>query len=273
MKLAIIAKGFVGRAVDYGFQNPRVKKYIVDPMGGMHITSLPKDIDVSFVCVPTPMSDTGEINSSIMEEVVDYLVTSTDGWIVIKSTVIPEIIERLAAKSYRVVYNPEFLMEKSANQDFVNPFMHVFGGEPRATKAVQEIYEHYSSCKPCPVYHMTAVDAAFVKYGINCFLASKVLWFNQFYDIVNRHQGNYGKIIRAIGTDQRVSPSHTSVPGFDGKKGFGGACFIKDSFAFLKFAEDFSVLREVIRQNQEYRKAYELDDREKAQNVRFDLKV
>jgi UDPglucose 6-dehydrogenase len=116
---------------------------------------------------------------------------------------------------------------------------------------------------------MTAEEASFVKYGINSFLASKVLWMNQFYDIVEKHGSNYNAIINAVSGDPRIGTSHTSVPGFDGKRGFGGACFPKDTAAFLNFAEDFSVLREVINANNDYRSGYDLDDREKMQNITY----
>ena len=110
-----------------------------------------------------------------------------------------------------------------------------------------------SNCKPCPVFHMTAKEASFVKYGINSFLATKVLWMNQFKDIVDNMGCNYNKIINAIGTDIRVGPSHTQVPGPEGKRGFGGACFPKDTQAFANFATPaFSVLEEVIKQYNSY---------------------
>lgn len=276
LRMAIVGHGFVGKAVDYGFSGNQVKKTIIDPKGGHSIDVLAtKDIDVTFVCVPTPMGNDGSIDSSIIESVLDYLRNSVSGLIVVKSTVTPDIIEKISAGiENRFVYNPEFLTEKSANEDFVNPIMHVFGGERQVTDRLERIYTKYSACKPCPVYHMSAVDASFVKYGMNCFLATKVLWFNQFFDIVENAGGNYNAIVGAIGTDRRIGSSHTSVPGFDGKRGYGLSCFPKDTNAFLKFANgDFSILKEVIQRNNEYRQAYELDDREKLHNIKFDLEV
>ena len=207
-----------------------------------------KDINFTFICVPTPMGPNGNIDSSIIENVIGELYEhNVTGIIVIKSTVTPNIIDHISKMTNYMVYNPEFLTEKSANEDFVNPFMHVFGGAPDFTTKLEELYKFYSLCKPCPTYHMTAVDASFVKYGINSYLASKVLWFNQFHDIVVDQNGNFGKIISAITADNRVGRSHTTVPGYDGKRGFGGACFPKDTSAFLNYTRsvglDFSMLR------------------------------
>jgi UDPglucose 6-dehydrogenase len=277
MKMAIIGHGFVGKAVDYGFNSSKITKFIIDPRYGTNIEDLSnEEIDISFICVPTPMQDDGNIDSSIVEECVQYLKHNVSGLIVIKSTVTPDILNKLinCVSASRIVYNPEFLMEKSANEDFVNPIMHIFGGDREVTKEVERIYNDYSLCKPCPVYHMSAVEASLVKYGINTFLATKVIWFNQFYDIVEKFGGNYGTVMRGITTDKRVGPSHTTVPGFDGKRGFGGACFPKDSAAFLKLSENsFSILGEVIRVNNHLRQDYEKDDREKVQNVNYNIKI
>lgn len=274
MKIGIVGHGFVGKAVDYGFPHNMCKKTIIDPKYGNSVSDLGEQ-DFTFVCVPTPMSDGGKIDSSIITTVVSELNRLTAGVIIIKSTVTPDIIQKLFTFSmtHRMVYNPEFLTEKSANEDFVNPFMHVFGGDPDATNMVEHLYKFYSLCKPCPTYHMSSVDASFVKYGINSFLASKVLWFNQFYDVVNGHDANFGKIIGAITADNRIGRSHTTVPGFDGKRGFGGACFPKDTSALAHFADsvgtDMTVLKEVIQANNEYRKPYKKDTRELEQNVKF----
>ena len=271
MKMTIVGHGFVGKAVDFGFTNPSVTKTIIDPLYNITLEDASLNEDVTFVCVPTPMGEDGAIDCSIVVDTVRKLLLRRSGIIVIKSTVTPDVIEKFATPhgSLRVVYNPEFLTEKNACEDFVNPSMHIFGGNKDATERLEGIYKDYSLCKPCPVYHMSATDASFVKYGINCFLASKVTWMNQFYDVIKNFGGNYGIISNAIGTDPRIGGSHITVPGFDGKRGYGGACFPKDTSAFAKFAKSFSVLEKVIEENNNYRSCYDKDEREKAQNVNY----
>ena len=278
LKLAVIGYGFVGQAVEYGFNSPYVDLSIVDPKFNLGFDTLSDDVDVAFVCVPTPMASDGSIDSSIVVSVVESINTvCPNSLIVVKSTVTPEIIASLYERFHnKFVYNPEFLTEKSANEDFVNPIMHIFGGDEEPAEKLEKIYKKYSSCKPCPAYYMSAMDASFVKYGINCFLMNKVLWFNQFFDVVTAAGGNYGAIINAIGTDKRVSPSHTLVPGFDGRRGAAGPCFAKDIPAFINYSKKvdapFTILEEAARRNQDYRNQYsDRLDREKAQNIRFDL--
>jgi len=272
--ILIVGHGFVGKAVDYGFQTSNCNTTIADPKYGIHLVDVLNSqpgirFDATFVCVPTPYGKDGEIDDSIVKDTVNILsLVDKTGMIVIKSTVTPDTMYELTRMSGRVIYNPEFLTEKNANEEFVNPRIHVFGGQPDMCKQLEDLYKEASQCKPCPVQIMSAMEASFVKYGINCFLATKVLWFNQFKDVVDKWGSNYHKVINAIGTDPRVGFSHTRVPGFDGRKGFGGACFPKDTAAFAAFADDeFSVLNEAIRANNKYRQAYELDEREKEQKV------
>lgn len=274
MKVAIVGYGFVGKAVSYGFTGCHQMK--IDPF---HFDNDVADLvewnpDVTFVCVPTPMAEDKSIDASIVKDVVDFLKDNVVGLIVIKSTVTPDNLTliRTGANADRIIYNPEFLTERNAQEDFINPRMHVLGGEYSMTKKLQEIYEQYSLCKPCPVYHMTPEEASFVKYGINCFLATKVLWFNQFYDIVEgAGASNFTKVINAISEDERVGGSHTRVPGFDGKRGYGGACFPKDTTALVNtYKHMFPLLEKVIEENNKYRAMYDKDEREIAQGVKYD---
>lgn len=272
--LGIVGHGFVGTAVDQAFEF--VDKVIVDPKKwGNDLKSLVEIknyLDFIFVCVPTPMSDSGDIDSSLVEETTNFLLENTSAIIIIKSTVTPRIIERIAAKSKRIVYNPEFLTERNAYKDFINAEYMVLGGDKRICEKVKDLYNFCSACDmETKTFYVTAYEASLIKYGINCYLASKVAWFNQFYDIIN-DEDSYEKIIDVMKKDKRVGTSHMLVPGPDKKRGFGGACFPKDTYAFLKYAPNFTILKEVIDSNEKIRSQYDLDDREKEQNIQYKTK-
>jgi UDPglucose 6-dehydrogenase len=269
MKILIVGHGFVGKAVDYGFSHPSVNKTIVDPKYGTSVRDVnPLDFDCVFVCVPTPMGPDGSVNASIVGDVLQKLRKVKDAPIVIKSTLPPNIINVWKDRD-NIVYNPEFLTEKSAAEQFVDPQFHIFGGVKKYTRQVQYIYENYSLCNIVHCYHMTAAEASFVKYTINSFLAMKVTFFNQLYDVVSQTDANFATIIKVVGMDKRIGPSHTKVPGFDGKQGYGGACFPKDTSAFVNYSKRLTLLEKAITINNEYRKQYELDDREREQNVDY----
>jgi len=283
MKIMIIGHGFVGQAVDYGFTHPKVEKMVIDPKYGhthpIHYDIFyPKDLldyNMIFVCVPTSMADDGSVDTSILDKIVNRIVS--DGPIacpvVIKSTVTPDWLKKLETDSLysNFVYNPEFLTEKNANEQFVNPEFHLLGGRVTATQTVQYLYSEYSIMNDAPFLHCTMQEASFIKYAINTFLATKVTFFNNLYDAVNDYDGNvnWSSVLKGISFDKRIGKSHSSVPGFDGKQGFGGACFPKDTSAFTKFSNRLPLLEKVIKINNEYRSNYELDTREIEQHVNY----
>ena len=80
--------------------------------------------------------------------------------------------------------------------------------------------------------------------------------------------------INIIKIDERMGDSHMQVPGPDGRFGFGGACFPKDTKAFLNFSKNINAKLKLIEKsislNNKIRSKYKtLDEREKQQNVHF----
>ena len=131
-KLGIIGKGFVGSAVSSGFST--TEQYVVDPKisADNTIDKLVNDFDppLTFVCVPTPPNEDGSINVDVVTEVLNDLNDCEyKGIVVVKSTIIPDYLH-VFKKSYKlkIVYNPEFLTEANADDDFKNPPFQVFGG-------------------------------------------------------------------------------------------------------------------------------------------------
>lgn len=275
LKVGIVGHGFVGGAVDYGFTHPDIEKFYVDPKYDTTIDDLVEfDPHFTFICVPTPMRDSGLIDATAVEDAVLKLLEHTKGGVIVKSTITPDIVDRLYLSVFeddqkRLVFNPEFLTESNAKEQFVNAKSHVIGGHPDACKALAELYTVYSLCNADEFIIMSGPEAAFVKYGINSFLATKVTFFNQLYDSINRFGCNFPTIVNAIGKDPRIGIGHTRVPGYDGKRGYGGACFPKDTQAFTKFDKDLTLIAECIKINDNYRKDYELDEREKSSNVNY----
>ena len=281
IKIGIVGHGFVGKATDWGF-NKKVEKYIVDPLYNTYIQDLKTfDPNLIFICVPTPMADDGTQDSSIIEDVIDDLIKYCPSAIkVVKSTVLPSILEKLNLLDKKLIYNPEFLREKHANLDFINSDMIIFGGDRNTASKVSDAYLMHSRCKTKEHIFTDIKTASLIKYSINTFLASKVIFFNELYAVFEKlnTSDSWDEVINIISKDKRIGKSHMNVPGHDGRKGFGGACFPKDSLAFAKFAEsigiDPSLLKSVIKINNKLRSGYQkLDSRESQQNVSFDDKI
>lgn len=281
LRLGIVGHGFVGKATDWGF-NKRVNKYIVDPLLHTNIKDLKEfDPEIVFICVPTPMNDDGSQDSSIIENVIKELILNCPNAIkVVKSTVLPSLLDALHKLDSRLVYNPEFLREKHANLDFINSDMIIFGGDRNISTQVSNAYLRHSRCKTKEHIFTDLKTASLIKYSINTFLASKVIFFNELYSIYEKLEVNdsWESIVNIISKDKRIGNSHMNVPGHDGKKGFGGACFPKDSLALIKYADSLDTnlksLISTVKINNKIRSEYEsLDTRESEQNVSFDDKI
>ena len=281
LRLGIVGHGFVGKATDWGF-NRRVEKFIVDPLQHTTIKDL-KDFnpEIVFICVPTPMSDDGSQDSSIIEKVMHELcLYCPDAIKVVKSTVLPSILEILKSMDENIIYNPEFLREKHANEDFVNSEIIIFGGNRNISSKVSNAYLKHSKCMTTEHIFTDLKTASLIKYCINTFLASKVIFFNEIFSLFEKLDvgDTWETIINVLSRDKRIGNSHMSVPGHDGRKGFGGACFPKDSLALVKYAKDqevdLSLLKTVIKINNKIRSEYkDLDSRESEQNVSYDDKI
>lgn len=276
LKIGIVGHGFVGGAVDYAFTHPEVEKFYVDPKYGTTIDELVDwEPHVTFICAPTPMAESGFVDASIVEDAALKLLEHTEGGVVIKSTITPDIVDRLYSSVFeddikRLTINPEFLTESNAKAQFVNAPYHVIGGHPDACQGLAQLYDVYSLCTASEYLFTSGPEAAFVKYGVNSYLAMKVTFFNQMYDSIQKFGCNFPTVANAIGKDDRIGVGHTRVPGYDGKRGYGGACFPKDTKAFTLFDTDLTLIDKCVTINNSYRKQYELDEREETNNVKYD---
>lgn len=273
--LAIIGHGFVGKAIDECF--PKSNKFIIDIDSKNQIKDL-VDINpnIIFICLPTPMNDDGSINSKIIESVfIEIKKYGIDCINVLKSTVTPDVLQKLSQHTSRFVYNPEFLRENTAVDDLINSQINILAGNRNDCLEVQNIFINFSIKKNLNFKITDIETASIIKYTINAFLASKVLFFNQIKEIFDNQNfnGSWDDFLNLICLDTRIGESHINVPGPDGKKGFGGACFPKDIAALINYASninvDLSILKEVQEKNNNIRSEYKKSNREAEQNIKF----
>ncbi|MDA8842091.1 hypothetical protein N9N08_00265 [bacterium] len=264
LKLGIIGHGFVGTAVDNGFDK-NVDKFIVDiNKNNNTIQDLVKyDPSIVFVCVPTPQQLTHEdVDISIAREVLIELEQQNyKGIIVIKSTITPQHLIQFKKqfKKLKIIYNPEFLTEANSLQDFIDPNMQILGGKWKDCEAVEKAYIRHSSVKVVPTFKVDLITASLIKYTINSWLATKVIFFNELKDLfdASSSHSSWSQFTDMLTRDPRIGDSHLTVPGPDGKQGFGGHCFPKDTNALIYYAKlkgvDLSILKQAIKKNNKIR--------------------
>ncbi len=268
LKLGIVGCGFVGGAVNKGF-NKGVEKFIVDPKIDNSI-SLEELVEASpsitFICLPTPQQDSHQdVDISVVRNMLKKLdALKYKGITVIKSTITPYYLTKFKKEfSLRMVYNPEFLRESHADYDFTNPSMQVLGGKWKECEIVEKAYVRHSSVKIVPTFKTDLITASFLKYTINSWLATKVAFFNELQQLFEESGSNssWEHFIEMLEKDARIGNTHMQVPGPDGKFGFGGTCLPKDTNALLYYAKltskssnPLSILKAAVDSNQSNRK-------------------
>tara|TARA_B100000989_G_scaffold44029_1_gene28036 strand:+ start:2312 stop:3181 length:870 start_codon:yes stop_codon:yes gene_type:complete len=275
----IIGHGFVGRAVEKVLLQSKLNIEIVDPKYFSTLEDFkelkPKFI---FVCVPTPAKRDGMPDYSILKSVINESIKVFPNAIqIVKSTILPNALDFVSNRNERIVCNPEFLTEKNALKDLINADFQIFGGDLKNCKEAERFLKDFSLCKFKRSHFVSIEVASLIKLSINSFLALKVIFFNQIKEIfssLDLGDDQYDQYIKGIALDKRIGDSHMSVPGHDGRFGFGGACFPKDTEALLSFFEEnkksFSLLAEAIKINNDLRSDYNnLLDREREQNISF----
>tara|TARA_Y100000748_G_scaffold297779_1_gene292225 strand:- start:558 stop:1409 length:852 start_codon:yes stop_codon:yes gene_type:complete len=277
MKIGIIGYGFVGKALAEGLTDD-VEIYKVDPKLNTSLIDL-KEFrpNVIFICLPTPMNEDGSQDISILKNtLLESKKIGLDGTLVLKSTVHPGNIDEIKSIYSKFVYNPEFLREKHAKEDFVNSNLIVFGGDNESSKHLAEIYLNYTKCVNKDYVFTDAITASLIKYTINSFLATKVIFFNEIKNLFESTNANesWSNFIKYLSKDKRIGSSHMDVPGHDGRLGFGGACLPKDANALLSYSKnvkaDLNLLQNVIKTNNKIRASYdEKTHREHEQNINY----
>ena len=172
----------------------------------------------------------------------------TNNVFLLRSTVTPGTTRKLQRKfrNLNIVFNPEFLTERSAKFDFINQSRFILGGDEENVDKVAMLYcDRFGSTTP--VIKTNYETAEMIKYMNNCFFATKVSFLNEMYQIANKCGANWDDAVEGFVRDGRIGHSHMSVPGPDGKLGFGGSCFPKDIQAMINFSETLCVNANVLR--------------------------
>jgi len=266
--IAFIGYGFVGKACHKAFEH-NVEAIIIDPklsnitVGDLETLKPP----LIFVAINAPTLDDRTVDASVIYDIFEQLsLIKYAGLVVLKSTLPPDIVHDLYVKyglgpilkhngtngHLRYIYSPEFLRESSWEKDAVNPDLMIMAGNFHDCKELENIYRNHSHIKHTRYFILDYKEAALAKYTINSFLASKVVFMNQIYQLYSDmyespiHPESWKEFTDVLSGDQRFGLSHLSVPGNGGQFGYGGTCFPKDVKALIGFDKNgrLTVLRE-----------------------------
>jgi len=253
VRIAIIGQGYVGKA----FKELVKEYYEIVTYDPLFDSVYPKDdIDscqLAVICVPTPMGENGKCDVSIVEAAIERL---SNLHIMIKSTISPGTTDLLRQKTGKnITFSPEYIGESTyfnpVHQTMKEtPFL-IVGGPVAEAEYLFNIFEpimgpyaHYFKC--------SAIEAEVIKYMENSFLATKVTFVNEFYEIAKAFGADWHTIREGWLLDERIGRAFSSV--FAEKRGFGGKCLPKDVNSIVSAVEKQGyspdLLKQVLKSNE-----------------------
>ena len=249
MKIGIAGYGYVGQAHKEGLE--WCHEILISDPAKKHYADL-NQAEALIVAVSTPQGDDGSCHMENVYSVLENLDVEIP--ILIKSTISLEGWEQIKQKfpDKQITFSPEFLRAKTALADFKKAKRFYLGGGNTnfwgeiLVEALGQI--NVDIAKP--------EELILVKYFRNSFLATKVSFFNQIFDLCeSMNDIDYDVVRKFITIDERIGDGHSSVTD---QRGFGGHCFPKDTQAIVNTAKekdvDLSVLNEAIKYNNKIRK-------------------
>lgn len=235
--IGIMGAGMVGGAVKSFFSSA----VIYSPSKQLDSIAKVAESQFVFICVPTPYREGLDLSmmDDAIENVVKHLIDKDNQLIVIKSTAWPGVTQKYQDKYPEVnfAFNPEFLRDRTASEDFAHPDQQIIGFTTKTkdhplVKSLMEILPQspYQSFMP-------SETAELVKYGDNSFLALRVIFANQIYDVCQVLGIDYDEVKEAVKADKRIGTSHWEIMHTEESlkqnkskpyRGYGGKCYPKD---------------------------------------------
>ena len=248
MKVGIIGYGWVGKAMHKLFHDAE----IYDKFLSTYNKPMSKR-DIVFVCVPTPLSDTMQLDCSIVEEAIQ---NANSDLVVVRSTTNPGFCDSMAKKypTKRIVMQPEYLGE-TANHPYIeteNRNFMILGGDSADRRKVIECYHSVYNAK-INIRQVTRIEAEIIKLTENRAAFYKIIQCQELYDVCEVAGVDYYTIRDGVyGDDQRFTLFWTFV--YPSNRGANSKCIPKDVYAWCAWAESVGIKSEVTEKLLEYNK-------------------
>ncbi len=245
VKIGVIGVGMVGTPLKRYFEEYRgyvrgtdLFLYDIDPKKG-YFDDINK-ADVVFISVPTPRTPEGSANTSAIDGA--FRMIKGNKIVVLKSTIPPGTTERFQKEypHHKILFNPEFLTERRAWEDFIKPDRQIVGFTSASIDAAQQVLSLLPKAPFMSPWGMntyrsiriTATEAEMIKYGGNVHFSRKINFANILALLSEKLGADYENVRIGMAADFRIGDSHLDVA-HGGYKGFGGYCFPKDLDALI----------------------------------------
>lgn len=228
MQFGVVGYGIVGKHMVRDIEGAGQAALIYDPAytdyDGPRAQCRINACDAVFICVPTPSGDDGTLDMSHIWDVFAWLDVPVA---IIRSALAIGTADRLFNEGHNVAVSPEFIGE-GVHPPYVEmaqpPFI-ILGGQTQACRDAAQALSHIYNSE-CEVIFMTAREAEIAKLCENYFLALKVGWANEVYEICKHFGANYERMMAGLTHDYRIGRSHTHV--YRDDRGWSSKCLDKD---------------------------------------------
>ncbi len=202
------------------------------------------DCDAVFIAVGTPARpEDGHADMSYVHAVAREIGPLLDGFtVVVNKSTVPvgtgDVVEDLIRQAnpdadFAVVSNPEFLREGAAIDDFKRPDRVVIGVEDDRSRQVMTALYRPLIATETPIVMVGRRTSELIKYAANGFLAMKIAFINEVADLCEKVGADVQDVAYGIGLDKRIGPKFLMAG-----PGYGGSCFLKDTLALTRTAEE-----------------------------------
>ena len=204
-----------------------------------------EETDVAFICVQTPNNlETNSVDTRFLESAITEINNLNNPKLVVtvKSTIPPYEIEKVCNKvgmdKNEITFNPEFLREGTAIEDFFQPDRIVIGGnDPEKISILRELYKGFDA----ELIETDPISSQLIKYLAKTYLPLRLSFVNEAARLIDHSNGNQVDVLRGVGLDSRIG-SHYFRP----SPAWGGSCFPKDLIEVNNFYKDGEVMLPII---------------------------
>lgn len=185
------------------------------------------ETDIVFICVQTPNNlETNSVDTKFLESAITEIskLENQDITITVKSTIPPYEIENVCNNvgydRNLLTFNPEFLREGSAVNDFFNPDRVVIGGLNQ--EKIKKLVQLYSTFE-AEIIITDPISSQLIKYLANTYLPMRLSFVNEATRLADYSNANLQDVLKGVGLDSRIGPHY-----FRPSPSWGGSCFPKD---------------------------------------------
>lgn len=198
--------------------------------------------DISFICVDTPLDDNYNLD---ITEVKNALLENNSKIYVIKSTCPLGTIDKLKEETGKnIIFSPEYYGDTQHCNNFDFNFTILGGDKEVCVEVIQALQHCYDGRHTFRI--VDSKTAELVKFMENSFLATKVSFCNQFYNICQKYGISYEELRELFILDKRAGESHTFV--YKDKPYWDSHCLNKD-VSYIAYNEDAELLKDICKFN------------------------